>query len=226
MRRTRWPKRGIAIAGLITVVAVGIFVTSKERSTTRVASTTATSVRLRSGPSASAAVATGMGSAAGGGAVAAAVHYVASLPVLARSSPVGRRELLRRLTTTGAFGVQVKQLEETLDRMDTTFGFHVVSLRWVEAPLTATVEHSTDGRVRVAVWSVAAVGGGDLAPQQIWRTMHVTLAETLIGGEWLVDDLSSTEGPTPSASPAHLPGTTAEFVTVAGWAPVVEGERL
>ena len=224
MSRTRWPKRGIGIAGVITVVAVGIFFASKERSTARVSSTTATWGRSTSGPSASATVTTGP--VAGSGPVAAAVHYVASLPVLARSSPVGRRELLRRLTTTDVFGVQVKQLEETLDRMDTTFGFHVASLRWVEAPLTATVEHSTDGRVRVAVWSVAAVGGGDLAPQQIWRTMHITLTETVIGGEWLVDELSSSEGPTPSASPARLPGTTAEFVTVAGWAPVVEGERL
>jgi hypothetical protein len=226
MRRSRWPKRGIAIVGVITVVAVGIVGASKQRTTTRVASTTATPVRSPSGPPASVAAVTGPGSAVGGGPVAAAVHYVASLPVLARSSPVGRRELLWRLTTSVAFGVQVKQLEETLDRMDTTFGFPIASLRWVEAPLTATVEHSADGRVRVAVWSVAAVGGGDLAPQQMWRTMHVTLAETLVGGEWLVDEVSSTEGPTPSASPAHLPGTTAEFVTVAGWAPVVEGERL
>ena len=224
MRRTRSPKRGIAIAGVVTVVAVGIFVASKERSTTQAAATTPTSLRPPSGPPASTAVATR--SAAGGGPVAAAVHYVASLPVLARSSPIGRRELLRRLTTIEAFGVQVKQLEETLDRMDGTFGFPIASLRWVEAPLTATVEHSTDGRVRVAVWSVAAVGGGDLAPQQMWRTIHVTLAETLAGGEWLVDEVSSTEGPTPSASPAHLPGTTAEFVTVAGWVPVAEGERL
>lgn len=223
MSRTRWPKRGIAIAGVITVFAVGVFVASKERMT-RAASTTATSFRSPSGPPASTTLATR--SAEGGGPVAAAVHYVASLPVLARSSPIGRRELLGRLTTPDAFGVQVKQLEETLDRMDTTFGFPIASLHWVEAPLTVTVQHSTDGRVRVAVWSVAAVGGGDLAPQQMWRTMHVTLTETVIGGEWLVEELSSTEGPTPSASPAHLPGTTAEFVTVAGWAPVVEGERL
>jgi hypothetical protein len=224
MRRILSPKRGIAIAGVMTVVAVGIFLASKERSTTRAASSTPTSSRSPSGPPASTAVATR--SAAGSGPVAAAVHYVATLPVLARSSPIGRRELMRRLTTPDAFGVQVTQLEETLDRMDGTFGFPIASLRWVEAPLTATVEHSTDGRVRVAVWSVAAVGGGDLAPQQMWRTMHVTLAETVIGGEWFVDEVSSTEGPTPSASPAHLPGTTAEFVTVAGWAQVVEGERL
>ena len=224
MSRTRWPRRGIAIVGVITVVAVGIFVASKQRSTTRMGSTTATPFRSPSGLPPSTAIA--RGSADGSGPAAAAVHYVASLPVLARSSPVGRRELLRRLSTTEAFGLQVKQLEETLDRMDTTFGFPVASLRWVEAPLTATVEHSADGRVRVAVWSVTAVGGGDLAPQQMWRTLHVTLTETVIGGEWLVDEVSSTEGPMPSASPAHLPGTTAEFVMVAGWAPVVEGERL
>ena len=154
----------------------------------------------------------------------AAVTYISSLPELVRASPVGRPELLRKLTAPAAFDAQSVQLQETIDRTSATFGSNFSKLSWVEGSVTATVERTADQRVKVAVWSVAIVGSTDMLPQEMWRTFHVTVVE--VGGVWLVDEVSSSEGPTPSSSAARLPGKPSDFVVVAGWDPVVKGERV
>ena len=153
----------------------------------------------------------------------AAVTYISSLPELVRASPVGRPELLRKLTTPAAFDAQSVQLQETIDRTSATFGSNVAKLSWVEGPITSTVERTVGQRVTVAVWTVAIVGSPDMLPQQMWRTFHVTVIE--VGGVWLVDDVSSSEGPTPTSPATRLPGKPTEFVTVAAWEPVVKGQR-
>ena len=152
-----------------------------------------------------------------------ALTYVSSFPELVRSSPVGRSELLRKLTTPAAFDAQSVQLQETIDRTSATFGSNVAKLSWVEGPITSTVERKVGQRVTVAVWTVAIVGSPEMLPQQMWRTFHVTVIE--VGGVWLVDDVSSSEGPTPTSPGTRLPGKPTEFVTVATWEPVVKGQR-
>jgi hypothetical protein len=173
---------------------------------------------------------TGPSVVAGGGEVvgarAAAVRFVASTGELMESSPVGRAELLRRLVTPDALDAQVSALASAADRITESLGAPVTRFAWVEAPLTATVNATTsDGEVAVAVWTVSVIGERDAERvEQVWRTVHVTVVDT--GDGWRVADASEQPGPTPSSNELALPSSSAEFVTVAAWAPVTAGEQL
>lgn len=159
-------------------------------------------------------------------AVAAAVRYVASNGELFAHSPVGRREILRKLVTPEALPAQVAALDEVATAMSSKLSQPIEEYVWVEAPLTAGTEDGHDANdVTVAVWTVAVFAhpSGEMV-EQVWRTVHVTLQAT--GGRWLVAEASSDSGPTPTANELALPSSVDDYLGVARLTPVVPHEEL
>ncbi|MFT3855690.1 MAG: hypothetical protein QM733_23610 [Ilumatobacteraceae bacterium] len=157
-----------------------------------------------------------------GAAVDVALAYVASTDELMGHSPVGRREIIRRLATSTSAGEQLASFEQTASELADTMGVPVERLSWVEAPITTHVVTSAADSASVDVWTVSILGAPDAgSPQQVWRTVHVDLV--LTSGGWRVDAASAEAGPTPASNELSLQSTFADFEVVAGWTPVVEG---
>ena len=157
--------------------------------------------------------------------LAAAVAYVASTDELMAHSPVGRREIFRKLVAPSALDGQVTSFEEAAAQLATTLKIPVERLVWVEAPLTATIVEATDAAVSVDVWTVSILGAPDVgSPQQVWRTVHVNLE--MDSGRWLVASASADEGPTPAGNELAMQAGWQQFEVVASWPAVVKGVGL
>ena len=157
--------------------------------------------------------------------IAAAVTYVASTDELMAHSPIGRREIFRKLLTPSALTGQVPAFEEAATALAATLDVPVERLVWVEAPLTATLVAATDVKASVDVWTVSILGAPDAgSPQQVWRTVHVDLE--LLDGRWLIARATADSGPTPATNELAMQSGWNDFATVAAWPAVVEGADL
>ena len=155
----------------------------------------------------------------------AAVAYVASTDELMAHSPVGRREIFRKLVAPSALDGQVTSFEAAAAQLATTLKIPVERLVWVEAPLTATIVEATDAAVSIDVWTVSILGAPDVgSPQQVWRTVHVNLE--MDSGRWLVASASADEGPTPAGNELAIQAGWQQFEVVASWPAVVKGVGL
>ena len=157
------------------------------------------------------------------GAVEVAVRYVASTDGLMAHSPVGRREVLRGLVAPELLDAHVTATGRAIDEVDTRLGASAAELVWVEAPIaTYLAAADAQGRATVDVWTVSVFAYPDAGlPEQIWRTVHVTVDER--DGRWWAIEVTADAGPTPDANPLALPSDVDDFVRVAGWEPVVAG---
>ncbi len=136
-----------------------------------------TSVRTDSAPSTSALPIDGQAEATAQSPQAAALRFVASTDKLLGHSAIGRRQILTALIAPGALPAQEQALADAVERIATTLGVPVERLIWVEAPLTSTVRTVDADRAVVDVWTVSVLGvPGAGSPQQVWRTVHVSLA--------------------------------------------------
>ena len=159
------------------------------------------------------------------GSVEAAVAYVASTDELMAHSPVGRREIFRKLVTAAALEGQLTSFESAAEQLATTLNVPVERLVWVEAPITATLVGGTATSAAVDVWTVSILGSPTTgSPQQVWRTVHVQLE--MENGRWLVESATADEGPTPSANELAMQTSWKQFEIVASWPAVVEGVGL
>lgn len=74
---------------------------------------------------------------------------------------------------------------------------------WIVRPLAWQVDHQAGDSARVSVWVVTILSAVDVAaPQSEFAT--VTVDVELVDGEWLVDDVLETPGPTPMTGPMDL----------------------
>jgi hypothetical protein len=154
-----------------------------------------------------------------------AVTYVASTDELMAHSPVGRREIFRKLVTASAIDGQVTSFEEAAEHLAMTLKVPVERLVWVEAPITATLVSASATSAAVDVWTVSIVGAPATgSPQQVWRTVHVQLE--LDSDRWLVESATADEGPTPSANELAMQTSWKQFEAVASWSAVVPGVGL
>lgn len=96
---------------------------------------------------------------------------------------------------------------------------------WVVRPLAVRVESYTPDRARIAVWSVTVLSAADVAlPQSDWLTVTVELV--WLDGDWRVDAVTDTAGPTPMVGPRDQPWQPEPFDdALAGFARVEVGER-
>lgn len=75
---------------------------------------------------------------------------------------------------------------------------------WIVRPLATRVETHRAGSARVAVWVVSVLSAPDVAmPQSDWRT--VTLELEWERGDWRVDGIQDSAGPTPMLGPRDRP---------------------
>lgn len=155
----------------------------------------------------------------------AAVAYVASTDELMAHSPIGRREIFRKMVAPSALDGQVTAFEEAAAQLATTLKVPVERLVWVEAPITATIVEAAGASASVDVWTVSILGAPDAgSPQQVWRTVHVDLE--LVSGRWLVASATADAGPTPAANELAMQAGWKQFEVVASWPAVVEGVGL
>ena len=157
--------------------------------------------------------------------VVAAIAYVASTDDLMGHSPVGRREIFRKLVAPAEVDTQAASFEQAASELATTLDVPVERLVWVEVPITANVVKSTSDSASVDVWTVSILGAPSTgSPQQVWRTVHVDLE--LSSGRWLVTTANADQGPTPAANELALQSGWKEFQVVASWPAVVKGVGL
>jgi hypothetical protein len=75
---------------------------------------------------------------------------------------------------------------------------------WLVRPLAWRVEHFNDTDARVSVWTVTILSAaGVAAPQSEFLTVTLDLAR--IDGDWRVDGVRDTPGPTPITGPQDQP---------------------
>ena len=81
---------------------------------------------------------------------------------------------------------------------------------WLVRPLATRVEFFTEAAARVSVWTVTVLSATGVAvPQAEWLTVMVDLKWS--EGDWRVDGVRSTPGPTPILSPKDEPWTADRF---------------
>lgn len=81
---------------------------------------------------------------------------------------------------------------------------------WLVRPMATRVEFATATTARVSVWTVTVLSAIEVAvPQAEWLTVSVDLA--WLDGDWRVDGVRSTPGPTPMLSPKDEPWTSDRF---------------
>ena len=81
---------------------------------------------------------------------------------------------------------------------------------WLVRPLAWELEQRSATEARVRVWVVTVLSAVEVAaPQADWMTVTVDLER--VKGVWLVDDLTTTEGPTPMGGPHDAPWDAGPF---------------
>lgn len=156
--------------------------------------------------------------------VDAAVRFVASTDALMSRSPVGRREILRKLVAPDHLAGYIDALDRAAAELAEKLDMPIERLVWVEAPLTVAVSASTATTATVDVWTVSVLGSSEGSPQQVWRTVHIDLE--LVDGDWLVTDATADAGPTPASNELALQATWSDFEVVSAWPPAIAGADL
>lgn len=81
---------------------------------------------------------------------------------------------------------------------------------WIVRPLAVHVDDLFDDRATVDVWVVTVLSAREVAaPQAEWRTVGLDLVWT--GGDWKVDAVRDTPGPTPMVGPGDRPWDAVPF---------------
>ena len=96
---------------------------------------------------------------------------------------------------------------------------------WLVRPLAWRVERYSPDEASVAVWTVTVLSAeGVAAPQTEWITVTVDLA--WVDGDWRVDAVRDTPGPTPQTGPKDQPWDAGPFdESLAGFTRM-DGEEL
>jgi hypothetical protein len=81
---------------------------------------------------------------------------------------------------------------------------------WLVRPLAWSVLDRSEDRATVEVWAVTVLSAVEVAaPQAEWRTFTVDLAWS--GGDWTLEDIRDTAGPTPMVGPGDRPWDAIPF---------------
>ena len=154
------------------------------------------------------------------GASTAAVNWVASFPQLMKLNPLSlQNALIELMSERGAVTFIDDAVQDYMALLD-VLGPAIRERVWIESPLQATVHSSTDTTATVGVWSVVVTGSEtDAAVVSLWRTHRIDLVWER--GDWKIDEVALTEGPTPVGADGALPSSPSEFVEINTWEPAV-----
>lgn len=132
----------------------------------------------------------------------AGIEAVAQTGEVLRAGFISRRELIATFATPSYGPTLADETSSAMASMLIELGQRDVdtrSISIVEIPIAATAEASSSTAI-VRVWSVLVVAlPAAKLSRQAWRT--VTLDMVLVDGRWLVDNWSSSPGPTPPLPP-------------------------
>lgn len=96
---------------------------------------------------------------------------------------------------------------------------------WLVRPLAWHIDDQSATQARVSVWVVTVLSAVEVAaPQTEWMTVTVDLE--LGDGEWLLDDVTTSEGPTPINGPHDTPWDAEPFDDALEGFTRIDGERL
>lgn len=88
---------------------------------------------------------------------------------------------------------------------------------WLVRPLAWRVDHIDDTEARVSVWTITILSAAGVAAPQA-EYMTVTLDLAWVDGDWRVDGVRDTPGPTPMTGPQDQPWDAEPFdQTLAGF---------
>lgn len=96
---------------------------------------------------------------------------------------------------------------------------------WLVRPLAWRVDDLRDSDARVSVWTVTILSAADVAaPQSEFITVTLDLAR--VGGDWRVDGVRDTAGPTPITGPHDQPWDAEPFDQALGGFTRMDGEPV
>ena len=155
------------------------------------------------------------------GAATAAVNWVASFPRLMRLNPLSLRNTLLELLSNAGAATGADQVVDDYFALFEELGPEFRERVWIESPLQTAVLESTATSATIGVWSVVVSGDvGDARPvEALWRTQRIGVVWER--GDWKIDSIETTEGPTPVTVDMALPADPNEFTVVGSWTPAV-----
>lgn len=153
------------------------------------------------------------------GARAAAVGWVSALGPLMDMGPIARNDTLTALLSERAAAETIEEFRGERERYIAEFAVDPSEAMWLESPLTVNVDRFDVSTSTVRVWSQLLVGLDGERVAVIWRTHTVTVMWER--GDWRIDDVSRTPGPTPTPMDGELPSPAAEFDDATDWVPAV-----
>lgn len=154
------------------------------------------------------------------GASTSAVNWVASFPRLMQLNPLSLQNALIELMSERGAVLFIDDAVEDYRVLLDELGPAMRNRVWIESPLQATVQASTDTTATVGVWSVIVTGGADdAAVVSLFRTHRIDLVWER--GDWKIDEVVVVEGPTPVMADGVLPSSSSEFVEINTWEPAV-----
>lgn len=154
------------------------------------------------------------------GASTSAVNWVASFPQLMQLNPLSLQNALIELMSERGAVLFIDDAVADYMVLLEELGPERHEQVWIESPLQATVLASTDTTATVGVWSVLVTGGEDAhAVLSLFRTHRIDLVWER--GDWKINEVAVSEGPTPVIGDGVLPSSPREFMEINTWEPAV-----
>jgi len=144
------------------------------------------------------------------GAVAAAVAYATAAQRWLYFSDVEIREAVAEIATPLAAPRMADDVVGDVSMAREQLGASPGRVWWLVRPLAWRVDSFATDEARVAVWVVTILSAADVAvPQAEYATVTVDLA--WVDGDWRIDAVQDTPGPTPMTGPQDQPWDAAPF---------------
>lgn len=144
------------------------------------------------------------------GAVSAAVAYATASQRWLYFTSAEIERAVTSIATPAAAPTLAREVVADVDQARERLGTSPGRVWWLVRPLATAVQALDDARARVAVWVVTTLSAVEVAvPQTEWMTVTVDLEWT--EGDWRVDAVRATPGPTPSTGPGDRPWDATAF---------------
>lgn len=144
------------------------------------------------------------------GAVAAAIAYATASQRWLYFTDDEIRKAVSQIATPTAGARLADDVVRTVSSARKRLGASPGRVWWLVRPLARQVVLHQRDSARVAVWVVTVLSAAQVAaPQSEWMTVTVDL--TWLGGDWRVDAVGNSPGPTPMTGPDDRPWDAQPF---------------
>jgi hypothetical protein len=144
------------------------------------------------------------------GAVAAAVSYATASQRWLYFTDDEIRDAIAEIATPIAAPRMADEIVLDVSTAREQLGASPGRIWWLVRPLAWRVEHHDAAEARVSVWVITILSAAEVAaPQSEFRTVTLDLA--WVDGDWRVDGVRDTPGPTPLSGPQDQPWDAEPF---------------